>query len=509
MLKINIIEYFEDTVKKFPNLTAVTDGENSLSFAELASKAVNLANIIKDKVQKINTPVAVFLPKSIDAVVSDMAITYSGNAYMNLDVKNPLERLSNIISLVKPSAIITNSKYASIIDALDPKDIPVILIENVTKEENGVTKSCEEWKKLIDTDPYCIINTSGSTGTPKGVVLNHRSFIDFMEQTFDEYEFSEKDSIGSLSPTVFDIWSYELCMLAGVGSRIVIIPDSFSAFPMKILELIKAQKVTYLFWVPTIMVNIANMNLLESIKLPDLRIIWFAGEVFPTKQFNIWYKALPHVKFSNFYGPIEITLDCVYYNIDKPIPDDKPIPIGKPFRNTGILLLDDNNNLVEEPFVEGEICVRGSSLAMGYYNNHAKTEIAFVQNPLNTSYNDIIYRTGDVASYNEEGNLIFKGRRDTLIKHLGYRMELGEIEHVIINTLKIVQNCCVIYNKAKKEITVYYESPNIVEPSNFRRELGNILPKYMIPTVYIHEVEMKRNTNGKIDRLYYNNLING
>ena len=204
------------------------------------------------------------------------------------------------------------------------------------------------------------------------------------------------------------------------------------------------------------MVNIANMRLLEQLPLPDLKMVWFAGEVFPTKQFNQWRALLPHARFVNLYGPIEITLDCTYYIVEREIKDEEPIPIGYACKNTDILILNNKNQLasIEE---EGELCVRGTSLAMGYYNNPEKTAEAFVQNPLNKSYPEIIYRTGDIALINRRGEIIFKGRKDTLVKHSGYRIELGEIEHVIINTLKLVKNGCVIYEYAKKEIVFYYE----------------------------------------------------
>ena len=340
-MKINLIECFEETSSKFSDRTAIVDGERSITFAELAEKSKLLAQRIIKSAGAKNSPVAVFLPKSIEAACSDLAITYSGNAYMNLDVKNPVERLHNILALVKPSAIITNSKFKGTIEAaIGDGTIKLIdLDESFEQELEDDAFFRSHISDLIDTDPYCIINTSGSTGTPKGVVLNHRSFFDFMAQTFEEYKFSEKDVIGSLSPVVFDIWSYEICLLMGVGATIAVIPDTFSAFPAKILQLMQQHGVTYIFWVPTIMVNIANMGLLKQMELPSLRLCWFAGEVFPTKQFNIWRNSLPQTKFANFYGPIEITLDCVYYNIEREIADNEPIPIGKPFRNTSILIL--------------------------------------------------------------------------------------------------------------------------------------------------------------------------
>ncbi len=506
MYNINLIEYFQHTVWKFGDCVAIIDGDRHLSFNDLNIRAQYIGSLIYNLTGGVSNVVGVFLNKSAEAVISDIGITYSGNAYMNLDVKNPLERLNNILNLIKPGCIITDSKNKGKIIQIYDAD-KIIDIDEIEWPDALSKTETNYWKNLIDTDIYCVINTSGSTGTPKAVALNHRSFIDFFEQTVPMYGFNENDNIGSLSPIIFDIWSYELTLLMGVGATITVLPDSLASFPIRILQLMEKQSVTYIFWVPTIMVNIANMGLLEKTKLPSLRLVWFAGEVFPTKQFNIWKHSLPHVQFSNYYGPIEITLDCIYYDINTEIPDDKPLPIGRPFRNTGILLLDSDDKLVTNPYTEGEICVKGSSLALGYYNNEEKTAAAFVQNPLNSHYPEIIYRTGDIAYYNEDGLLIFKGRKDTLIKHLGYRIELAEIEHVIINILKIVSNGCVVYNSSKKEITLFYEAEKEITPSDFRKNIGQALPHYMIPVVFHHLKEMKRNPNGKIDRAYYNSLV--
>ena len=509
-MKINLIEYFVETVAKFPKRNAIIDGERVVSFEDLDVLARRTAGAIIDRIHCKNRPIALFLPKCVEALQADLAITYSGNAYMNLDVKNPAERLGNIFALVKPAAVVTNNRFKGIIESIANANDTIVINVDEIPEDTIVPSQGElldRISNLIDTDPYCIINTSGSTGTPKGVVLNQKSFIDFMSQTFEEYKFSENDVVGSLSPVVFDIWSYEMCLLMGKGACIVVIPDTYSAFPVKILQLMQKHAVSYIFWVPTIMVNIANMGLLQKVTLPTLRLCWFAGEVFPTKQFIIWRHSLPQTTFANFYGPIEITLDCVYYTIEREIADDEPIPIGKPFRNTDILILDEDNQNVTEPNREGELCIRGTSLAMGYYNNPEKTAAAFVQNPLNHSYPEIIYRTGDLVYVNNLGEIVFKGRKDSLIKHMGYRIELGEIEHVIINNLKLIKNGCVVYNHQRKEITLYYEADAEISPAEFRKAIGNTFPKYMIPVVYHYLPELRRNTNGKIDRLYYSKIV--
>jgi amino acid adenylation domain-containing protein len=504
----NIIEYFIEIVKNNGNKTAVIEGASRITFRDLDRKAKILASNIIDCVSVSNKPIAIFLPKTIDSVISDIAITYSGNVYMNLDVKTPMNRINNIISLIEPKLIITNSIFLKQVESLGSSQ--AVLNIDTIDFENGLIDDdllLKKFSELIDTDAYCIINTSGSTGTPKGVVLNHRSFVDFTEWSIDTFKFSDNEIIGSLSPLVFDIYSYELCLLMSKGSTIVLIPDTLAAFPIKILEILEKENVTFLFWVPTIMVNIANMGLLDKIKLLSLKTVWFAGEVFPTKQFNYWKNNLKNCLFANLYGPIEITLDCTYFIVDRDIPDDEPLPIGIACRNTDLLILNDEDKLVEKG-EEGELCVRGTSLAMGYYNNPEKTSLAFVQNPLNNSYPEIIYRTGDVVSVNSRDEIIFKGRKDSLIKHLGYRIELGEIEHVIVNTLKIAKNGCIVYNVNKKEITLFYEANNDIPVVEFRKELAKALPKYMIPTVYTFMEELPRNTNGKIDRLFLKNMIN-
>jgi acyl-coenzyme A synthetase/AMP-(fatty) acid ligase len=404
--------------------------------------------------------------------------------------------------------LITDTQQVDKIKPVLSETIQVVLIDHTHSfDESQENALLNRLKSLIDTDPYCIINTSGSTGTPKSVVLNHKSFLDFIGWSIDTLKIGNEEIIGSLSPAVFDIYSHEMCMMMSRGSSIVILPEQISAFPIKILEILKQENVSYIFWVPTIMVNIANMDLLSKIELPALKTVWFAGEVLPTKQYNYWHYHLPGAKFVNLYGPIEITLDCTYYIIDREFEDSEPLPIGFPCRNTSILILNENNRQCK-PGEEGELCVRGTSLAMGYYNNPEKTSAAFVQNPLNTKYSELIYRTGDVVSMDECGMIMFKGRRDMLIKHSGYRIELGEIEHILVNSLQLVANGCVVYHQQNKEITLIYEAPNDIPSTEFRKRIGRILPKYMIPSKYIRMDKLPMNPNGKIDRLKLNKEIN-
>lgn len=499
-MKINLIDYFEDTVKKQPEKTAVLHNKEEITFGSLMKKAQALGTLLATLLkERYNRPIAVFLPKEINTIIADLGILYSCNPFMNLDIKTPKERIHNILELIQPVFIITTSKYKDIFAEIK---IPVIFIDNEKLQETQPDTELLKLRraKLIDTDPFCLINTSGSTGTPKGVILNYRSFFDFMDVSKEQFGFDGSEIIGSLSPVVFDIFDFELCMLMLYGSKLVLFDAFLASFPARLLEETAVRQVSFLFWVPSIMVNIAAMKLLEKIPLPDLKLVWFAGEVFPTKQFLYWYDNLPDTRFANLYGPIEITLDCTFYEIKQRPEEDEPLPIGIPYRNTDILILNEQNQQCKDG-EEGELCVRGSSLAMGYYNNPEKTAAAFTQNPLNPFYPELIYRTGDMACRRADGNILFKGRKDSLIKHLGYRIELGEIEHIVQNDLKLVEYCCAVYQYAKKEIVLYYENKEEIGSREFRTALKNVVPAYMIPNVFYRLEQLPRNTNGKIDRL--------
>jgi non-ribosomal peptide synthetase component F len=278
----------------------------------------------------------------------------------------------------------------------------------------------------------------------------------------------------------------------------VLVPEEIFPYPAKLVDFLKINGVTTIFWVPSILTTLANFKILDEAELPPLKNILFAGEVMPARTLNYWRRKYPAAVFSNLYGPTEITVDCTYYTIDREFGDDDVIPIGFPCRNTDILILTEENQEAKEE-EQGELCVRGSSLALGYWNNPEKTAAAFTQNPLNRWYPERIYRTGDLVYRNRAGEIIFVGRRDLQIKHMGYRIELGEIEHACLQT-EGVRNCCVVYNKKRSEITLFYEGDQELAPGPTRERLLAFLPKYMLPTVFRRVERLPRNSSGKIDR---------
>ena len=501
-MQINVLEYFEKgALLKCRNKVAVREVNRQYTFAEIECFAKNLAaGLIFKRGNMFRQPVPVFLPKGTENIVADLGVLYSGNAYVNLDIKSPHQRLKNILQNLNAEIIITSATNVAVLESLGIAEERLFLVEQAMAAKPSYDNDAllARLDSVIDTDPFCIIHTSGSTGVPKGVILNHRGTIDFMDWAFGRLSLDGSEMIGSLSPFYFDIYTLELFLCLAKGATLVIIPEQCAAFPAKLVEFLSAQAISFVFWVPTIMVNIANQDLFAKWKLNSLKKIFFAGEVFPTRQLNYWRRHLPGAMFVNLYGPIEISVDCTYFIVDREFADDEKLPIGFPCRNTDILILNEQNQPVKgnEP---GELCVRGSSLALGYWNNPEKTASAFVQNPLNSQYPELIYRTGDLVYRNGRGEIMFVGRKDFQIKHLGYRIELGEIEHAVLQ-VDGIHNCCVAYNRDKKEIALFFESENKLSPTFIRDRLSTFLPKYMLPTAF-HQMEfLPRNPNGKIDR---------
>jgi len=500
-MQINVLEYFEQgALSKCPDKVAVVDQDRQYRFGEIARLAKNFATALLKRISTVNSPVAVFLPKSAQTIIADLGILYSGNAYANLDVKSPPQRLSSILRNLNAPVVVTSAQYQKALVAIGVPEKNMLLVEEAMVEGKVYDDTVLSTQRdaVIDTDPLCIIHTSGSTGVPKGVALNHRGTIDFMDWVFGHLSLDGTEIIGSLSPFYFDIYTLELYLSLAKGATLVIIPEQCAAFPAKLVEFLAAQDISFIFWVPTIMVNIANQDLLGQRRLDRLKKVLFAGEVFSTRHLNYWRRHLPEAMFVNLYGPIEINVDCTCFIVDREFKDDEKLPIGFPCRNTDILILNDQNQPAknDEP---GELCVRGTSLALGYWNNPERTAKAFVQNPLNPHYPELIYRTGDLVYRNDRGEIMFVGRKDFQIKHLGYRIELGEIEHAVLQ-VDGISNCCVAYNQNKKEIVLFYEGGQDLTPASLRERLSAFLPKYMLPTVFNRMDLLPRNPNGKIDR---------
>jgi non-ribosomal peptide synthetase component F len=292
----------------------------------------------------------------------------------------------------------------------------------------------------------------------------------------------------------------ELGLLLFKQCDLHIIPERLALFPDELIDYLTQNSIQFIFWVPTILVNIINKNLEISKLSNSLKRVFFAGEVFPTKQLNLWLEKLPSTEFVNLYGPIEISVDCTFYVLNSMIDESKNVPIGTPCKNSRITIVNDREQVADIEEV-GELWVSGSSLAIGYYNNPELTRDKFIMKSFSSGYTERYYRTGDLASQDQDGLLHFHGRNDNQIKHLGYRIELSEIE-IAANSHSLVHNSVAIYDAKLKLIILIYEAESPIDIKFFRDYFSNCLPKYMIPGRFQYISTMPMNSNGKIDRHY-------
>nr|WP_302168212.1 AMP-binding protein [uncultured Schaedlerella sp.] len=360
----------------------------------------------------------------------------------------------------------------------------------------------------MDTDLMYILFTSGSTGTPKGVAVMHRSVIDYINALQKKVNLSCNDVIGNQAPFYTDMSLKDIYMSINAGATLCIIPQKYFLFPKKLLEYLEEKRVTFLMWVPTAYAIIYRLDGLSKIRPKYLKRFWFSGEAMSVSLYRYWKKYYPNGEYAQLYGPTEATGACTFYNITSDYKDEEIIPIGKPFENTGIFLLDENDKEIRNDMLNmiGEICVYGTCLSAGYYNNRRLTDETFVDNPLIKSYSSKIYRTGDLAKWDSDGNLIFITRKDYQIKHRGKRIELGEIENAVL-LIKQIKSCCCIHNKRKDELVLFYTGE--IDVKNLIDKLKKILPQYMIPMDCRNKKQLPILSNGKLDRKQMEKWING
>lgn len=497
---INTIEYLVETCSQHPDRIAVRDATGSWTFAELddASRRIAAHLIRLDSQHK--RPIAVLLPKSAACVSAFLGVLYSGNFYVPLDPASPVDRLQRILKDLNPLCVISSGDHREKLESLLPDrglcvDLDAVLASPTAVDQAAISRRVAT---MIDMDPIYIKYTSGSTGDPKGVVLPHRAVIDYIEWAADTYQLSPEDVVGNQAPFTFDVSVQDIYLTLKSGATLLLIPEQHFIFPARLVQYLAENRVSFFCWVPSVLASVCHLNLLDGVDTSHLKWVTVLGEVMPTRPFRYWQQHCPSANLVNTYGPTETAIASTFYVLDRDFQDDEPLPIGIPCRNTEIVLLGDEDRVVAGGET-GEICIRGSGLALGYWNDPAKTAGAFAQLPIQTHYPERMYRTGDLGHWNDRGELMFCGRRDSQIKHMGYRIELGEIE-AAAGGLPGIQRVCVLYDPAKKAIILCYEGPSELDRAEVRRQLSTRLPSYMLPKSFRRTPNFPLNANGKIDR---------
>lgn len=486
----NILDYLETSTERLPDKPIFSDENNSVSYSAFTRLSKAAGSLISSYVDA-GQAVAIYMPKSISSLISCMGVVYGGCFYCMIDYEMPESRITRILDTLTPKAVIYEGK--ALPDCFSSIDIK-INSERFSGFAINETELSHRRAAATDTDPVYVLFTSGSTGSPKGVVINHRNIISYTKWVEDAFKINSQTVFGNQTPFYFSMSVLDIYTTIRCGAEMCIIPKKLFAFPLKLIEYINEHKINTIYWVPSALCIVANLKTFDYITPPKLKLIMFAGEVMPTKQLNYWIKSLPDSEFANLYGPTETTDICAYWRAGRNLRDDEPVPIGNACENCGLIIIDSDGN----PADEGELYVRGSIVAAGYYNNPETTAKAFVQNPLNKRYPETVYKTGDLVRKNEYGELVFVSRCDFQIKHMGYRIELGEIE-TAANSLDAVTYGVCLYNPDTDKIILVYTGRKS-EPSELRRALSQKLPAYMLPSEYVFMRRLPHNQNGKVDR---------
>lgn len=507
----NILELLERSAERFPDRPAFGDPEKDISFRELVRKARAAGELLAADVPS-ESPVAFYLEKSVDAVIAMFGAVYAGGFYSFIDVRQPAARAQKVLDVLEPAVLITDEENAEKAEELSFGGRRILLKDLL--EQAGRTLSGQKEplpplspvlarirSAMTDTAPLYVNFTSGSTGTPKGVAVCHRSVIEFIAHFAPLFQVTEEDIFGNQAPFDFDVSVKDIYSGLYTGAKVQIIPREYFSNPTQLMDYLCEKKTTILIWAVSAMCFVSIMNALDY-RIPEtVRAVGFSGEVMPIKQLNVWKKYLPDAMYVNLYGPTEITCNCTYYVLDpeKEYGLEEVIPAGTAFENEKVFLLNEENQEVDPSDLsgEGEICVGGTCVALGYYRDPERTAAAFVQNPLNDRYPERIYRTGDIGRYDADGNLVYVSRKDFQIKHLGHRIELGEVEADTMARDGVSRACC-IYDAKKKRLILFYTGER--EKKDLEKELRELLPPFMVPNKTIRLEEMPLNKNGKIDR---------
>jgi amino acid adenylation domain-containing protein len=492
-MQTSVLERLDAVAARYADKVMFKDPEHSLTFGQFDALTKSIGTYLAGLTSP-GDPVAVMSGRHVNTPACFLGAVRAGCFYAPMDGDMPQTRLNQILSVIKAPYMLVDKAHLEQAKALE-YDGQIIVMEDVMETPADEAILAQRAATLTCTSPLYVIFTSGSTGKPKGVITSHLSLMTYIDSVCKVLDINDTDIMGNQSPLDYIAAVRDIYFPISKGASTFIIPKNEFAVPTALFGTLNREKITALCWSVAGVELPAKLGAFAEGKPEYLKKLCFSGSVMPCKYLKIWQEHLPDVLYVNQYGPTEATASCTYYVVKDQVDDDTVLPIGKPYDNYKIMLLNDDNTPTK-PGEIGQICVSGPILALGYYGNKEVTDASFIQNPLNDNYRELIYKTGDLGRWAEDGNLMFHGRMDRQIKHLGHRIELGEIEETA-RKAGGVKDCCALYHKEKATLYLFYTgeatSRDIV--LYFRANM----PAFMVPRKLINLEEMPALPNGKTD----------
>jgi amino acid adenylation domain-containing protein len=510
-------QLLSNSASRYPEKTAVSARGRNLSYRELEKQSNQLAHLLRHRGVRKGDRVGLFFPKCVESLVCMLGVLKAGAVYVPLDPQAPADRIAYILGDCGVRVLLTNAERRK---ALDAKTLHAldscILTDSSSGELNG--SAVLPWSMLgefpsdhapqvtlTETDLAYILYTSGSTGRPKGVMLSHQNALTFVEWCSAKFKIRPEDQLSNHAPLHFDLSVFDVYNSLEAGATLHLVTEDIALFPSTLASFIETRGITVWYSVPSALTLLLLHGNLKAEKVRQLRIILFAGEVFPMKYLRELADLLPHIDLYNLYGPTETNV-CTYYKVERDLlANQEKLPIGAACENTEVFAVNDKGEIVRQPGESGELYVRGPGVTYGYWGDVEKTRKMVVPNLFQPNFEEEMYRTGDLVRLGEDGNFDFLGRRDSMIKSRGYRIELGEIENALLSHPGVREVAAVaipddiIGNRIKAVVAAHAGSS--LQPVELQQHCAARIPKYMIPDLIEFCENLPKTSTGKIDRV--------
>ncbi len=504
-----------------PDATAVVLGDERHTYGRLEALSNQLSRCLLELGCERGDRVCLLSPKSPSAIAAIIGIYKAGAIYVPLDPASPAPRLAKIIDSCEPRWLLAAGPVTGLIDDLagdgggrSSLRVGWLGLDHPQTGRVRMTFSARDLEGYPPgpvgtpggrSDPAHILYTSGSTGQPKGVMITHDNVLQFIQWAVRYFDMRPGDRNSCHPPLHFDLSMLDIFGTFASGGELHLVPPDINVLPNKLAEFVRTSALVQWFSVPSVLNYMAKFDVVRFDDFPALRRLLWCGEVFPTPALIYWMQRLPHVQFTNLYGPTETTIASSYYTLPAcPQAETVQVPIGRACEGEELFVLDDRLQPVRSGDV-GELCIGGAGVSPGYWRDPDRTRAAFLSPPGAADPEARMYRTGDLARVGDDGLVYFLGRTDSQIKHRGYRIELGEIETALhaMGSLREVavvgvtasgfegtSICCAYVPAAGRSLS----------PTMLRQHLSRRLPPYMLPARWMALRELPKNANGKIDR---------